>query len=79
MGSEGIMVEVRASELEIGLSSSDDPVRVEEDTITSGPREVRAFHAFGEVCGLDSDTLSRFRDRFQFPERVRIRLPCREE
>ena len=79
VGSRGIMVEVRASELEIGLSSSDDPVRVEEDTTTSGPREVRAFHAFGEVCGLDSDTLSRFRDRFQFPKRVQIRLSCREE
>ena len=79
MGSRGIMFEVRSSELEIGLSSSDDLVKVEEDTTASGPREVRAFHAFEEVCGLDSDTLSRFRDRFQFPERVQIPLPGREE
>ena len=79
MGSRRIMVEVTASELDIGLSSSDDLVRVEEDTTASGAREVRAFHAFGEVCGLDSDTLSRFRDRFQFPKRVQIRLPGREE
>ena len=31
------------------------------------------------MCALDSDTLSRFRDRFQFPKRVRIRLPHKEE
>ena len=26
------------------------------------------FHALEEVCGLDVDTLGRFKDRFQFPE-----------
>ena len=73
--SEGAMSEVRSSELKTRLSSSDDPVEVEEDTVVFVLREVRAFHAFGEVCSLDDETLSRFRGRFQFPDRVRICLP----
>ena len=73
------MLEVRSSELETRLSSSDDPVEMEEDIAASGPRVVRAFSALGEACGLDDETLSRFRDRFQFPERVRVRLPHKEE
>ena len=43
------------------------------------PREIRAFHALEEVCNLDGETLSRFRDRFQFPNRVRVRHPREEE
>ena len=61
-----IMSEVRSSELETRLSSSSDPV--EGDTAVFTPREVRAFHALEEVCGLDADTLGRFKDRFQFLE-----------
>ena len=80
---EGIMGEqrvmLRSSELETRLSSSDDLVEVEEDTTASGLREVRAFNALGEVYGLDSNTLSKFRDRFQFLERVWIRLSYGEE
>ena len=72
-----IMSEVRSSELETGLSSSDN--LVEEDTTVSIPREVRAFYALEEVYGLDIDTLGRFRDRFQFPEWVRVRLPSEED
>lgn len=70
---EKTMSEVRSSELETGLSSSSNPV--EEDIAHSTPREVRAFYALEEECGLDTETLGRFRDRFQFPDRVRIRLP----
>jgi len=40
----GRMSEVRSSELETGLSSSDKLVK--GDTAVSVPREVRAFHAF---------------------------------
>ena len=58
----GRMSEVRSSELETELSSSDKPV--EGDTIISDPCEVRAFHALEVECGLDSKTLSRFKDRF---------------
>ena len=49
------------------------------DTVVFAPREVRAFHALEEECGLDDETLSRFKDKFQFPDRVRVRLPCEEE
>ena len=27
------------------------------------------------MCGLDADIVARFKDRFQFPERVRVRRP----
>ena len=77
MSGQGVMSEVRSSELETGSSSSHDPVV--GDTAISIPREIRAFHALEEVCGLDSETLSRFRDRFQFPDRVRVCLPREEE
>jgi len=56
------MPEIRSSELETRLSSSGD-LEV-NDTAFSVPRVVRAFHALEEVCGLDADTLSRFKDRF---------------
>ena len=59
------------------LSSSNDPV--EEDTTALTLRMVRAFFALKKEYGLDAETLSRFRDRFQFPKRVRVRLPRKEE
>ena len=62
------MAEVRSSELETGLSSNGGPEG--GDTAVSAPRVVRAFHALEEVCGLDEETVSRFKDRFQFPERI---------
>ena len=71
------MAEVRSSELEMGLSSSGGPE--EGDIAISAPRVVRAFHALEEMCGLDKETVSRFKDRFQFPERVRVRRPTNED
>ena len=65
------MSEVKSSELETGVSSSEGPV--EGDTAVSVPRQVRAFYALGEECGLDADTMARFKNRFQFPARVRVR------
>ena len=56
------MSEVRSSNLETGLSSNGDPV--EGDTVVSASQEVKAFYALGEVCGLDADTMSRFKDWF---------------
>ena len=64
VGEWRVMSKVRSNELDIGLSSSDDPVEVKEDTVVVGPREVRAFLALGEEYGLDAETISRFRDRF---------------
>ena len=69
------MSEVRSSELETRLSSNDSPVEAGGDIAISASQEVRAFYARDEVCGQDSGTLSRFKDRFQFPDRVRVRLP----
>ena len=71
------MAEVWSSELETGLLSSGGPEG--GDTAVSAPRVVRAFHALEEVCGLDEETVSRFKDRFQFPERVRVRRPTNED
>ena len=73
------MSKVRSSELKTRLSFNDDLVEVEEDTAVSIPWEVKAFHALREVCGLDTKALSRLRDRFQFPERVRVCLPHGKE
>ena len=64
VGEWRVMSKVTSSELDIGLSSSDDPVEVKEDTVVAGPREVRAFLALGKEYGLDAETISRFRDRF---------------
>ena len=73
----GIMSKVRSSELDTGLSSSGE--LAEGDTAVSTPREVRAFYALEEVCGLDAETIVRFKDRFQFLERVRVRQPSDED
>ena len=59
------IAEVRSSELETGLSSSGDPKG--GDTAVSAPQVVRAFDTLEEVCRLDDETVSRFKDRFQFP------------
>ena len=71
------MAKVRSSELETKLSSSGSPEV--GDTAVSVPQVVRAFHALEEVCGLDADTVDRFKDRFQFLERVRVRRPINED
>ena len=71
------MAEVRSSELETGLLSSGDLEG--GDTAVFAPRVVRAFHALEEVCGLDDETVGKFKDRFQFPERVRVHRPTNED
>lgn len=77
-----MFVEVRSSELDTGLSSSDKAVEI-DFTISASPSlnpsssshtMLRAFHALKEVCFLDEDTLFKFRDRFQLPNKTRIRL-----
>ncbi|KAL0011655.1 hypothetical protein SO802_006763 [Lithocarpus litseifolius] len=77
VGERERMSEVRSSEGETGLSSNGGPV--EGDIAVSTPQEVRAFHALDEVCSLDGDTLSKIRDRFQFLDKVRVRLPHEKE
>ena len=41
----------------------------------SPSRKSQSFHAFKEECTLNEDSLSRFRDKFQFPDKTRVRLP----
>lgn len=42
----------------------------------SSSTKPRSFHALKELCGLDEETLFRFRDRFQFPNETKICLSC---
>lgn len=80
-------VEVRSSELDTGLSSSDKVVEIDFtisaspslNPISSSHTMLRAFHALEEVCPLDEDTFFRLRDRFQLPDETRIRLPRTDE
>ena len=79
--------EVRSSSLEANLSFNTDKGGVEMDTVVSVPLSSRPsvsaspwfFHAFQEECSLKEETFLRFKDRFQFPEETRVRLPRRGE
>ena len=39
----------------------------------------RPFHALKEKCSLEVDVFNKFRDRFQFPNETRARLPKKGE
>ena len=80
VGKREVVPKVRSSELETGLSSSDDTIEAKVDTATFDPsllgwREIRSFNALKEECTLDADTIFKYRDKFQFPKEVRIRFP----
>lgn len=76
-------MEVRSSELDTGLSSSDKAVEVDTAVLappslnpsSSLPTMLGAFHTLKEVCSLDEDTLFRFKGRFQIPDETKICLP----
>lgn len=78
---------IRSSDLETGLLSSGDTTGAETDIAASVPmfsqpsvsQPPRSFHALKEECSLNEETLSKFRDRFQFPEETKIRLPRSSE
>lgn len=82
-GEERVTSKVRSSELETGLSFGDDLTEVEGDIAALVPssshssrwREIRAFQALKEERTLNEETLTRFRDSFQFPAETRICLP----
>ena len=89
---EGSRFVVKSSEMETGLSSSDKMAEMEIDTAASKPssfkpssskppssKNPRSFHALNELCGLDEDMPFRFKDRFQFSNKTRIRLPHKNE
>ena len=67
------MSEVRSSDLEMGLCSSDDHV-IFEATSSSTP-----YKAWIISCSLMGKDEKRIKDRFQFPDLVKIRIPNDEE
>ena len=78
---------IRSSDLETGLSSNAGTTGAETNTtayipLSSQPSvsaPPRSFHALKEECSLKEETFSRFRDRFQFLEETRVRLPKKGE
>nr|POF00376.1 hypothetical protein CFP56_71719 [Quercus suber] len=67
------MSEVRSSDLKTGLSSSDYRV-ISEATFVSTP-----YKAWTISCSLMGKDEQQIRDRFQFPDFVKIRIPSNEE
>lgn len=67
------MSKVRSSDLETRLSSSDDRV-ISEATSPSTP-----YKAWTSSCSLSRKDKKRNRDRFQFPNSIKIRIPSDEE
>ena len=82
---------VRSSGQERGLSSGMAVDGVVTDTATSVPSSAPSsilpststtphpFHALKEKCALKADIFNKFRDRFQFPNEIRARLPQKGE
>ena len=74
-------------DLERGSSSNVGMVEVGVDTATSPPSGApssfhpsafatpRSFHALKEKCSLKIEVFNKFRDKFQFPNETRARLP----
>ena len=88
---ENMGSEVRSSDPERGSSSNVDVDEARTDTTTSMPTSVpsssvipasatpRPFHALKEKCTLKAVVFDKFRDRFQFPDETRARLPRKGE
>ena len=78
---------VGSGDLERGTSSNIGGEGTGVDTATSAPSSsqpsvlavVRAFHTLKEKCSLKIEVFSKFKDRFQFPEGTRARLPRKDE
>ena len=79
--------EVGSGDLERGASSNIGGEGTGVDMATSAPSSsqpyvpavVRVFHALKEKCSLKIEVFSKFKDRFQFPEGTRDRLPRKDE
>ena len=71
--------DVRSSELETGLSSSDESLnKVIETVVSKLPSSSSScpLHAFSDSCSLKESHLKGFRKRFEFPKGTSVRLPC---
>ena len=69
VGGEGSSVDIATSAPSHAPSSSHLPT----------PAVARPFHALKENFSLKIEVFSKFRDRFQFPEEARARLPRKGE
>ena len=67
------MSEVRSSDLETGLSLSDDHVVLEATFVST------RYKAWNILCSLMGKDEQRIRDRFQFPDSVKVRISSDEE
>ena len=71
-------VGVRSSELDTGLSSSDNLVGMEVDTMTLKPSSSslkKPFHTLAKKCVLEEKHMRRFRKQFQFQTKKKVHLP----
>ena len=79
--------EVGSGDLEKGTSSNVGGEGTGVDTATftpsssqpSVPAVARSFHALKEKCSLKIEVFSKFKDRFQFLEGTKARLPRKDE
>ena len=67
------MSKVRSSDLETGLSSSDDYVILEATSVST------PYKAWTNLCSFTRMDEQRIRDRFQFLDFVKLRIPSDEE
>ena len=74
--------DVGSGDLERGASSNLGGERTGADTATSTPSSsavVHAIHAHKEKYSLKIEVFRKFKDRFQFPEGTRARLPRKDK
>ena len=74
--------DVGSGDLERGASFNLGGEGTRADTTISTPSSsviVCAFHVLKEKCSLKIEVFSKFKDRFQFPEGTRARLPRKDE
>ena len=84
---ENMGFEMGSDNLERDSSSDVGTIGVGVDTTTSAPSsshppvsgKARSFHALKEMCSLKIEVFNKFRDRFQFPDETRARLPRKGE
>ena len=88
---ENMGSEVRSGDLERGSSSNVGTVGAGVDIAASMPSRApssshpststtpHSFHALKEKCTLQIEVFSKFRDRFQFPNETKARLPRKGE
>ena len=55
------------------------PTSVPSSSLPPASTTLRSFHALKEECTSKADVFVKFRDRFQFPDKARARLPRKGE